>query len=178
MHIKYNDIKQVYNIASVTDKYISVKERDVIKNIYLYEIEPITFLNFSFDVQSNILNLYNEFLRELNLNFQIYISNKKVDIKNYISNTQKAISKVNNLNVQRLSERYIDCIAKELENESIYSTKYYIIISVSTIDTIDMDNVDNIISKLNYIGCTVNRICDKRTLKNILYESINKEVIL
>ena len=84
MHIKYNNIKQLYNITSVADKYIFVKERDVMKKVYLYEIEPVTFLNFSIDIQSNILNLYNEFLRELNLNFQIYISNKKVNIQNYI----------------------------------------------------------------------------------------------
>lgn len=178
MHIKYNNIKQLYNITSVTDKYIFVKEKDVMKKVYLYEIEPVTFLNFSIDIQSNILNLYNEFLRELNLNFQIYISNKKVNIQNYIQSIKQAISSIENPNIQNLSERYISSVSKELENESIYTTKYYIIISVGTNEDIAMDNVDNIISKLNYIGCNVSRICDKRTLKNILYETINKEVII
>ncbi len=178
MHIKYNNIKQLYNITSVADKYIFVKERDVMKKVYLYEIEPVTFLNFSIDIQSNILNLYNEFLRELNLNFQIYISNKKVNIQNYIQNIKQAINSLDNPIIQSLSERYVNSISAELENQSIYTTKYYIVISVSTNEDINMDNVDNIISKLNYIGCNVNKICDKNILKNILYESINKEVIV
>ena len=105
MHIKYNNIKQLYNITSVADKYIFVKERDVMKKVYLYEIEPVTFLNFSIDIQSNILNLYNEFLRELNLNFQIYISNKKVNIQNYIQNIKQAINSLDNPIIQSLSER-------------------------------------------------------------------------
>ncbi len=178
MHIKYNNIKQLYNITSVADKYIFVKERDVMKKVYLYEIEPVTFLNFSIDIQSNILNLYNEFLRELNLNFQIYISNKKVNIQNYIQNIKQAINSLDNPIVQNLSERYVNSISEELENQSIFTTKYYIVISVSTNEDINMDNVDNIISKLNFIGCNVNKICDKNILKNILYESINKEVIV
>lgn len=178
MQIKYNNIKQLYNISSVTDKYIFVKEKELMKKVYLYEIEPVTFLNFSMDVQSNILNLYNEFLRELNLNFQIYISNKKVNIQNYIQTIKQSINSLENPNIQKLSERYINSISKELENESIYTTKYYIVISVATNEDINMDNVDNIISKLNYIGCNVNKICDKVALKNILYESINKEVII
>ncbi len=178
MHIKYNNIKQLYDISSVTDKYIFVKEKEMMKKVYLYEVEPVTFLNFSMDVQSNILNLYNEFLRELNLNFQIYISNKKVNIQNYIQTIKNTVNSLENPNIQKLSERYIDSIYKELENESIYTTKYYIVISVGTDEDINMDNVDNIISKLNFIGCNVNKICDKRVLKNILYESINKEVII
>lgn len=178
MHIKYNNIKQLYNITSVADKYIFVKERDVMKKVYLYEIEPVTFLNFSIDIQSNILNLYNEFLRELNLNFQIYISNKKVNIQNYIQNIKQAINSLDNPIVQNLSERYVNIISEELENQTIFTTKYYIVISVSTNEDINMDNVDNIISKLNFIGCNVNKICDKNILKNILYESINKEVIV
>jgi len=178
VHIKYNNIKQLYNITSVADKYIFVKERDVMKKVYLYEIEPVTFLNFSIDIQSNILNLYNEFLRELNLNFQIYISNKKVNIQNYIQNIKQAINSLDNPIVQNLSERYVNSISEELENQSIFTTKYYIVISVSTNEDINMDNVDNIISKLNFIGCNVNKICDKNILKNILYESINKEVIV
>ena len=45
------------------------------------------------NVQSNILNLYNEFLRELNFEFQIFISNKKINVENYIKNLSKLIEK-------------------------------------------------------------------------------------
>ena len=77
-NIKYESINKLFNLIDITDSYILVKNKEKTKKIYVYEIEPVTFLNFSMNVQSNILNLYNEFLRELNFEFQIFISNKKI----------------------------------------------------------------------------------------------------
>ena len=92
-NIKYEDINKVFNLIDVTDTYILLKDKEKIKKVYIYEIEPVTFLNFSMDVQSNILSLYNEFLREFNFDFQIYISNKKINIESYIENLRKLITK-------------------------------------------------------------------------------------
>ncbi len=156
----------------VTDTYILLKDKNNIKKVYIYEIEPVTFLNFSIDVQSNILNLYNEFLRELNLNFQIYISNKKVNIQKYIQSLKESL-----LNDNAIIKKYIESISKELENDTLYSTKYYIVISVSREEDIDIESIDAIIEKLRYIGCDVRKVQNKETLKTILYESINKEVV-
>ena len=86
--IKYGDVKDIFSIVDITDKYLLVKNKEIVKKVYIYEVEPVTFLNFSIDVQSNILNLYSEFLHELNLDFQIYISNKKINIQKYISNLE------------------------------------------------------------------------------------------
>ena len=71
MKIHYQDINKLYNLVDITDSYVLIKDNDVVKKVYIYEIEPVTFLNFSIELQNNILNLYNEFLRELNLEFQI-----------------------------------------------------------------------------------------------------------
>ena len=69
-----------------------VKDKDKTKKVYIYEIEPVTFLNFSMELQTNILNLYNEYLRSMKYEFQIYISNQKINIQNYILNLE-SISK-------------------------------------------------------------------------------------
>ncbi len=156
----------------VTDTYILLKDKNNIKKVYIYEIEPVTFLNFSIDVQSNILNLYNEFLRELNLNFQIYISNKKVNIPKYIQSLKESVISDN-----AIIKKYIESISKELENDTLYSTKYYIVISVSREEDIDIESIDVVIEKLRYIGCNVRKVQNKEKLKTILYESINKEVV-
>ena len=92
-NIKYESINKLFNLIDITDSYILVKNKEKTKKIYVYEIEPVTFLNFSMNVQSNILNLYNEFLRELNFEFQIFISNKKINVENYIRNLSKLIEK-------------------------------------------------------------------------------------
>ncbi|MBR2785251.1 MAG: hypothetical protein IKD74_04650 [Clostridia bacterium] len=150
-----------------------VKDKDKTKKVYIYEIEPITFLNFSMELQTNILNLYNEYLRSMKYEFQIYISNQKINIQNYILNLE-SISKQN---PKTEAKEYIKSIKEELTKEKIYVTKYYIIVALDRTETEDIIQVDTMVNKLNNIGCKVKRIKVKKELCKILYEGINKEVI-
>lgn len=175
--IKYDNIKNLFNFIDITDKYILIKDRDKIKKVYIYEIEPVTLLNFSIEVQSNILNLYSEFLRELNLEFQIYISNKKVNIPKYIESLKNSMSKKNSFSYNNLLSKYISSITEKLEDEIIYNTKYYLVLSIDRDELIDFSTVDYTIKKLNNIGCNVQKINSKRKIETLLYESINKEVV-
>ncbi len=150
-----------------------VKDKDKTKKVYIYEIEPVTFLNFSMELQTNILNLYNEYLRSMKYEFQIYISNQKINIQNYILNLE-SISKQN---PKTEAKEYIKSIKEELTKEKIYVTKYYIIVALDRTETEDIIQVDTMVNKLNNIGCKVKRIKVKKELCKILYEGINKEVI-
>lgn len=176
--IKYDDIKNLFNFIDITDKYILIKDGDKIKKVFIYQIEPVTFLNFSIDVQSNILNLYSEFLREFNLEFQIYISNKKINIPRYIENIEKSMSKRNSRDYTTLLNNYMASIAEQLEDEIIYTTKYYLVISLERDEQVDISSIDYIVKKLNNIGCNTQRLTSKRKLEMLLYESINKEVLV
>ena len=69
---------------------------------------------------------------------------------------------------------YLFSINKHLENEMIYTTKYYIIISFERDSEYDIKQIDNIIKKLDYVGCNTKRIKAKKELKTILYENFNK----
>lgn len=162
----------------ITDKYILLKDNENIKKVYVYEIEPITFLNFSIETQSNILNLYSEFLHELNFNFQIYISNKKINIENYIKTIQNSIDTDGDKSYKELVEKYLVSIEEQLKEESVYKTRYYIIVSFNREDNIDISELDSVIYKLENIGCIVKRVKNKMCLKRILFESINKEVVI
>jgi len=175
--IKYDNIKNLFNFIDITDKYILIKDREKIKKVYIYEIEPVTLLNFSIDVQSNILNLYSEFLRELNLEFQIYISNKKVNIPKYIESLKNSMSKKNSLSYNNLLSKYISSITEQLEDEIIYNTKYYLVLSIDRDELVDFSTVNYTIKKLNNIGCNVQKINSKRKIETLLYESISKEVV-
>lgn len=86
------------------------------------------------------------------------------------------MSKKNNANYNSLLANYISSIAEQLEDEVIYSTKYYLVLSIERDDAIDFSTIDFKIKKLNNIGCNVQRIVSKRKLELLLYESINKEV--
>ncbi len=177
-NIKYANINSLFNLIDVTDSYILLKDKDNIKKVYIYEIEPVTFLNFSMDVQSNILNLYNEFLRELNYDFQIYISNKKINVESYVDNLAKVISKNSSQNYISLMNEYLKNISKNLEEEMIYTTKYYIIISINRDTSFDISQLDSVIKKLDYVGCNTRRLKTKKIITNVLYESLNKEVLI
>ena len=177
-NIKYESMNNLFNLIDVTDNYILLKDKDVVKKVYIYEIEPVTFLNFSMDVQSNILSLYNEFLRELNYDFQIYISNKRINVESYINNLSKIINTKASKEYIELMNKYLQNISRELEDKMIYTTKYYIIISFKRDSVFDITHIDSIIQKLDYVGCNTKRIKKKENIKNILYESFNKEVLV
>ena len=176
--IIYENINKIFNFIDITDRYVLLKQGENVKKVYVYEIEPVTLLNFSIDVQSNILNLYSEFLHELNFNFQIYISNKKINIDNYIKTIQDSIDTSGDKEYKELVEKYILSIQSKLREESIYQTKYYIVLSFNREDDIDINTIDNDIFKLEDIGCIVRRIKNKSKLMKLLYESINKEVVV
>ena len=150
-----------------------VKDKDKTKKVYIYEIEPVTFLNFSMELQTNILNLYNEYLRSMKYEFQIYISNQKINIQNYILN----LDSVSKQNPKTEAKEYIKSIKEELTKEKIYVTKYYIIVALDRTEIEDIIQVDVMVNKLNNIGCKVKRIKVKKELCKILYEGINKEVL-
>ncbi len=177
-NIKYESMNNLFNLIDVTDNYILLKDKDVVKKVYIYEIEPVTFLNFSMDVQSNILNLYNEFLRELNYDFQIYISNKKINVESYINNLAKVITKNSSQNYISLMNEYLSNISKNLEEEMIYTTKYYIIISINRETSFDITQLDSVIKKLDYVGCNTKRLKTKKSISTVLYENLNKEVLI
>ena len=177
-NIKYENINKLFNFIDVTDNYILLRKKEEVEKVYIYEIEPVTFLNFSMDVQSNILSLYNEFLRELNYDFQIYISNKRINVESYINNLSKIINTKASKEYIELMNKYLQNISRELEDKMIYTTKYYIIISFKRDSVFDITHIDSIIQKLDYVGCNTKRIKKKENIKNILYESFNKEVLV
>ena len=153
---KFKDIKEIYNINSVENEYLLYKCENKMYKKYIYEVIPVTLLDFSVEVQNSVYMLYNEFLREMNIDLQIYISNKKMNIDSYIE------------------ELRTNDLKEKLKNENIYITRYYIIITMDLKNNDEIKDIDNIILKLNKLGCVVSRIKEHDKMLNILYESINK----
>ena len=178
MKIIYENINKIFNFIDITDRYVLFNDGENVKKVYIYEIEPITFLNFSIDVQSNILNLYSEFLHTLNFNFQIYISNKKINTDNYIKTIQMSIDTIGDNKYKQLVDNYILSIEEQLKEQCIYQTRYYIVLSFKREENIDISMIDSQVLKLEDIGCRVRRIKNKSNFEKILFESINKEVVV
>lgn len=73
---------------------------------------------------------------------------------------------------------YISSIGTQLEKEKIYTTKFYLVVSLKNDSIYDINSIDNIVRGIDNIGCNTKRIVSKKKLKVLMYESINKEVIL
>ena len=87
---------------------------------------------------------------------------EKENVKN---ESKKYLEHVNN---------YISSISRQLESEKIYTTKFYLVISINSDSVEDINSIDNIVRGIENIGCNIKRIISKRKLQMLMYETINK----
>lgn len=154
----------MYNILDITEEYILSKENDNILKVYIYEIDPIPIINISEDTQKNILNSYVTFLREINIDFQILVINKKLNIENMFQN-----------NNNEIYNKYLENMRIKIKEDKIFCAKYYIVVSLKKQNNID--ELDKAIGLLKNCGCNVSRLKNKKDIEELLYECINKEEI-
>lgn len=173
---KYKDITRLYNIKSIEEEYVLVNYKGVDTKIYMYKIEPIVMLGLSSNEKENILTVYKELLRQVNFDFQILMLNSKLNVDNYIKTliSKTNISQVENI---KLKNKYIKDIKAKLIKENIYETDYYIIISITYNMNTKITSIDNIIKKLNKIGCATRKVYGKNNLIDLLYRCINKGLV-
>ena len=161
---RFNDIESIYQILDITDEYILSKENEQQRRLYIYEIDPIPIINITDDMQSKIVNSYITFLREINIDFQILLINKKLNIEN-IFNSDK-------LNSEKYGH-YLEDMRLKLKEDKIIYTRYFIVVSLNKQE--DIDDIDKSIFLLKNCGCNVSRLNKKRDIEEMLYECINKE---
>lgn len=167
----------MYNISSISEDCVIININKMKKRVYIYEIQPVSIFNFNVDIINNICTNYTEFLREFNLEFQILISNYKMDITKYMLNFSSHINILNSDNVIGIYERYIQDMKEKLKSENIYVTKFYIVLAIADKDNIDINEIDNKINRIVSTDCAVEKIAGIENLVNILYSFINKEQI-
>ena len=81
---KFKDIRVLYNVESVENDFIYVKNKNEMLKEYIYEVIPINMLNSSVNEVYKILNLYIEFLKSFDVRFKILIRNYKFNKEEYI----------------------------------------------------------------------------------------------
>lgn len=135
-------------------------------------------LNYSEETKNNIQTIYVEFLRELNLDFQILVVNRKMNVSRYLDEYTNNLNLMSNDMLINIYSKYIEEIRKKIIDEEIYETKYYIIVSIRDSNLQTVEDVDKIIYKFNKIGCEVKKINSKRKYEEVLYECVNKENLI
>ena len=167
---KFKSIKSLYKIERIEDDYIVCSINQKQERVYVYEVIPCVFLDVSDDIMENVIACYNQFLRQCDFNLQIVISNTKLDIDSYISTY---LNKSPNVN-EEIYLNYIDNMRENLENQDIFETKIYIIVSENLKSESKIHSIENTLKKLEEIGCALRRIDSANKLEDILYKTINK----
>ncbi len=139
--------------------------------MYLYKVLPINILNINDQIKNDIMEVYKQFLKEFNIEYQIIYRKKKFDIDAYIENSCNNVKETTSDNV---IQEYKDKLKEKLIKENLYCGKFYIVIAIRDQDNIKINDIDNLMVRLNNIGCDISRIEGKDNIMLILYECINK----
>lgn len=154
---------------------IKIKDNEYIKII---RVIPINYNLKSNLEKEGILNSYKTFLKTCNFDIQILIQSNKEDLTKHISKIKEIVKKETNLNLFKISEKYIEFITR-LNNEKKSSSKNFYIVIKTIGETEEL-----IISELNEkffkikeclsrCGNTAVDIQTKEELKQILYTFFN-----
>lgn len=165
----YEDISKIYNVVDINDNFILIKKLNVLKQVHIYKVSPVTILNITESVSNNIINVYTEFLRSMNSDFQIYIENLEVNINDYFSNIS---FDDNNVNKNKLAKIYKSELEKVLNEDNIYICNYYIVLTIENKNK--LEEISKNIYNLSKIGLSIEKIEGKLNLDNFLYLKANK----
>ena len=135
-------------------------------------------------MQRKIINSYVTFLREINIDFQILLINKKLNIENIFNsdkfNNEKYRNYLEDMRIKLKDKfnnekyrNYLEDMRIKLKEDKIIYTKYFIVVSLNKQE--DIEDIDKSIFLLKNCGCNVYRLNKKRDIEEMLYECINKE---
>lgn len=165
----YEDISTLYDVVDICDNYILVKKSKGLSQIHIYKIEPVTLLNSTKYVMDNILNTYIEFLRSMNIDFQIYMENTKVNMNDYFNHI---VLTDKNTNKEKLARIYKGELESFFNDNNIYVFNYYIILTIDSKSNLDEINKD--IYNLEKVGVCILKLEGKDILSSFIYSKINK----
>ncbi|MCI8620465.1 MAG: hypothetical protein HFJ50_01205 [Clostridia bacterium] len=162
----------------LNDGIIKIKDNSYIK---IMNVIPINYSLKSDLEKEGILNSYKTFLKTCNFDVQILIQSNKEDLSNHILKIKESVKKENNLNLYKISEKYIKFITK-LNNEKKSSSKNFFIITkyeqnVNTREEIAIAELNERYFKikecLSRCGNLINEVNEKEDVKRILFTFFN-----
>lgn len=148
------------------------------EHIKIIRVIPINY-NLKSDLEKEgILNSYKTFLKTCNFDIQILIQSNKEDLTKHISKIKEIVKKETNLNLFKISEKYIEFITR-LNNEKKSSSKnFYIVIkAISSSEELSISELNEKFFKikecLSRCGNTAVEVGEKEELKQILFTFFN-----
>ena len=162
---KFKDISTIFNIEKVDDNKIYIKEKEKMQEELIYQVLPISMLNYSYEDLEKVINVYIEFLKSINVKFKILIRNIKFDKNEYLN------KHFNNLVASKeIYKDYINSVKLKIEEEEIYSNKIYICFICKSEQE---KQIDDNLRRLSSAKISILKLTKKEII-DLLYSSINK----
>lgn len=167
---------------SLLDKgIIRLKDNSYIK---IVKITPINYNLKSELEKEGILNSYKTLLKTCNFDIQILVQSNKEDLSKHISKIKEKVKEESNLNISKLSEKYIAFITRLNNQKKSSSKNFYIVIKTNENQEFKENSEEFIKSELNEkyfkikeclsrCGNASYEIETKDELKNILFSFFN-----
>ena len=133
-------IKSPSNMAS-TQQFLDIEQiKDgvvIMKNGSLRAILMVSSINFelkSLEEQDAIIAYYQDFLNSLDFPIQIFVSSRKVNLKNYIESLREIAQRQTNELLRLQTEDYIGYVANLVAVTDIVNKVFYIIVPFSPVE--------------------------------------------
>ena len=155
---------------------VKLKNNEYIKIIKIF---PINYNLKSNLEKEAILMSYKTFLKTCHFDMQILIQSNKEDLSKHILKIKEKINSLNNFNLFKYSEKYINFINKLNREKNSSSKNFYIIIKNKSkeIEEINIselnENYFKIKECLARCGNVAQEISNEEELKNILFSFFN-----
>lgn len=141
------------------------------QNVRILKVSPINFNLKSQLEQKAILNSYRLFLKSLNSEIQIIISNKKTDVSRHLDEVLKNTKE--NPILYEMSRDYIDLVNQIIEEKGTITKEFYIVLKENS-------NIENEILKIKeYLSVCGNEVdeCNKNEIIALLQNFLNKRLM-
>ncbi len=155
---------------------VKLKNNNYIKIIKIF---PINYNLKSNLEKEAILTAYKTFLKTCQFDMQILIQSNKEDLSKHILKIKEKVNSLNNFNLFKYSEKYIDFINKLNREKNSSSKNFYIIIKNTKNETEEIriielnENYFKIKECLARCGNVAQEILNEEELKNILFSFFN-----
>lgn len=159
---KFSDITSLYKIANIHNDHFEIVIDKSKWCIYAFKIIPIVILNGKDKYILEILDKYEEFLRGLDLEFQIITINRKMSSKDYFNFNYNADDEVKEM----LKNVYTQNLDRLLNGINIQNYEHYLIIK-----SVDVTfNAEKYMQDLEKIGLAVEHLNSNEKLRNLILE--------
>ena len=162
---KYSDITSVYEILEINDEYTTIKVKNEKNYLYFFRFNPVLALKKDDRYLEDVLNRYEEFLRNLNIEFEIYIINEKIRHEDffYINMNYEDERK------KEMHEKYEIDLQGLINNSHIYIQKFFVIFFSKS----KVENVGKYIEIFNESDVKCEMIRSKREIERIIMKGVD-----